>query len=191
MHDYMHIYETTMHALLQKSESAKRELKEKSKQILSVLRKLEHMIDAPKVVNSKKASKGQEACFVHCKTSQVADDQNVKLTREELTKQVDFVKAEANSATCAENDKLSDYEHQPDSGLVEGCVIDEERVEDVDELRRAIAALKTQVKELNENIDTLRRHSREQSRQVLKYKQESEVSEVSSIIIILKCIHVH
>ena len=119
----------------------------------------------------------------------MADDQNVKLTREELTKQVDFVKAGSNPATCAENDKLSDYEHQPDSGLVEGCLIDEERVEDVDELRRAIATLKAQVKELNENIVTLRRHSREQSRQVLKYKQESEDSDVSSIIIILKCRH--
>ena len=49
------------HELLQKSESAKRELKAKSKQILSVIRKLERMIDAPKVVNSRKASKGQEA----------------------------------------------------------------------------------------------------------------------------------
>ena len=69
------------------------------------------------------------------------------------------------------------YSDQPDSGLV-GCS-DCEGDGKSEDLKGTQSGLEAQVKVLNEDVKKLRDHSKEQSRQVLKYKQQAEVSTVS------------
>ena len=92
--------------------------------------------------------------------------------------EIDYrVEAEENEALRAENDILK---HQLDSGLV--VSLDDEgddNTGEIDDLKRVISGLKARVKDLDEDRNKLRDHSKEQSRQILKYKQQVEVSEVS------------
>ena len=47
------------------------------------------------------------------------------------------------------------------------------------EYRKALSVMKSQVKSLNEDIEKLRKHSKDQSHQILNYRQQAEMSEVS------------
>ena len=87
------------------------------------------------------------------------------------------VEVQENEILRAENETLK---HQLDSGLV--VCLDEEgddNMGEIDNFKRAVSGLKARVKELNEDVNKLRDHSKEQSRQILKYKQQVEVSTVS------------
>ena len=90
------------------------------------------------------------------------------------------MEVEENQLLRAENDTLK---HQLDSGLVV-CLDDGEEDSDIPcetaDLKRAVSVLKARVKDLNEDVSKLRDHSKEQSRKILLYKQQVEVSEVST-----------
>lgn len=94
--------------------------------------------------------------------------------------EIDYrVEVEENELLRAENDTLK---NQLDSGLVV-CLADEgvdnTAAAEIDDPKRVISGLKARVKDLNEDINKLRDHSKQQSRQILKYKQQVEVTEVS------------
>ena len=92
--------------------------------------------------------------------------------------EVDYrVEVQENEMLRAENETLK---NQLDSGLVV-CLDDEgdEDTGEVDDFKRVVSGFKARVKELNEDVNKLREHSKEQSRQILKYKQQVEVFTVS------------
>ena len=104
---------------------------------------------------------------------QLEDEKQSQNEQAKLVEIEYHVEMEQNEKLRAENDTLKD---QLDSGLV--ASLDEED-EDIDVLKRKVSGLKARVKDQNDDINKLRDHSKEQSRQVLKYKQQVEVSEVS------------
>ena len=83
-----------------------------------------------------------------------------------------------------EDDELlsSGNDAQPDSGLV-GCSDgegDDNPSGVVDALKSSkVSSKEARIKVLTEDVKKLKEHSREQSRQILKYKQQAEVSTVS------------
>ena len=94
------------------------------------------------------------------------------------------VEAEENHMLRTENQELRD---QLDSGFGV-CSDDESAVEHGilgdDKVKKVVTGLKARVKGLNDDVMRLREHSKEQSRQILKYKQQEEVSHVSQIILL-------
>ena len=106
-------------------------------------------------------------------------DQREQAKQFEIDYRVEF---EENELLRAENDTLK---HQLDSGLE--CLVDEgdDITGDTGDPKRVISGLKARVKDLNEDVNKLRDHSKQQSRQILKYKQQVEVSEVSSYLAIM------
>ena len=89
------------------------------------------------------------------------------------------VEVEQNKALRAENENL---QHQLDSGLVVSLEGEEDDIiitGDIDDLRGEISRLRARVKDQKAGLTKLNDHSKEQSRQVLKYKQQVEATEVS------------
>ena len=135
-----------------------------SENLLVLLTEKEDEIRALKEQNSKRMR-------------QLEDEKQSQYEQAKLF-EIDYrVEAEENEVLRAENDILK---HQLDSGLV--VSLDDEgddNADEIDDLKRVISGLKARVRDLDEDRNKLRDHSKEQSRQILKYKQQVEVSEVS------------
>ena len=88
------------------------------------------------------------------------------------------VEAEENQWLRTENEELK---NQLDSGFGGGSDDECDLVTGAEafEVKKTVTGLKARVKDLNEDVVKLRNHSKEQSRQILKYKQQVEVSNVS------------
>ena len=134
-----------------------------SEKLLELLTEKEDEIRALKEEHSKRLQEMR----------QLEDEKQNQNEQAKLVEIEYHVEMEQNEKLRAENDTLKD---QLDSGLV--ASLDEED-EDIDVLKRKVSGLKARVKDQNDDINKLRDHSKEQSRQVLKYKQQVEVSEVS------------
>lgn len=194
-------------SLIQSSTTGREKKKEKLEQILSLLKQLECIIEDKDdqrrpLDNSSKQNEGQTESATVTKETLAAllaekDDQirslkeqsdkryqqiksleEQKRDRCEQAKQfeIDFqVEAEENQLLRAENEVLR---NQLDSGFdAELC---DEGTNEAGSHRKVVSGMKAQIKDLNDDVLKLRNHSKEQSRQILKYKQQVEVSEVSS-----------
>lgn len=110
---------------------------------------------------------------------ELEDEKQSQREQPELCETGYHVEVEQNEALRAENENL---QHQPDSGLVVSLEGEEDDIiitGDIDDLRGEISRLRARVKEQNADLTKLSDHSKEQSRQVLKYKQQVEATEVS------------
>lgn len=102
--------------------------------------------------------------------------------------EIDFrVEAEENQKLRTENEALR---NQLDSGF--DVEFDGECDEDTTGSHGKIASgMIARIKDLSEDVLKLRNHCKEQSRQILKYKQQVEVSEVSSKCTLYIIMHVY
>ena len=107
----------------------------------------------------------------------------IRLQEDDQCEQAEPIKIECE--VDVEDDELLSsgndvQEHQLDSGLVcsdgEG---DDNPGGVVDALKRKVSSKEARIKVLTKDVKKLKEHSREQSRQILKYKQQAEVSTVS------------
>ena len=182
---------------MQKNAHARKKLRKKTEQIRPVLMKLESIITVTKhkeLCDRKQASSGHQECsqnvndkqqvlLDHCEQeSQQIDDFTHILVSCEPKDGIDLSELVPPEESNAVIDGNGDHEHEPDldSGLIDVYVED---TDDVNRLKKTISGLKSQIIGLNTDIDKLKRLSREQSRQVLKFKQEAEVSDVSCAVV--------
>ena len=180
-------------------------LKEKDKHIQCLLRRLQNIIDQESDVTGQHKENPQHLKLTSSTSEILAvqlteKDDEIRVLKEQCDKrtqqirllegekighceqakqfEIDYhVEVQENEVLRAENETLK---HQLDSGLVV-CLDGEgdDNAGEIDDFKRVVSSLKARVNELNEDVNKLRDHSKEQSRQILKYKQQVEVSTVS------------
>jgi regulator of replication initiation timing len=87
------------------------------------------------------------------------------------------VEVEENKALKVENERLR---HQLAAETSASCLEDTSSEEEtIANYKKALISLKNQIDDLNDNLAKLRDHSKEQSRQILKLRQQAEMIEVT------------
>ena len=103
-------------------------------------------------------------------------EQNTKLVERAKVLEIKWlVEAEENQRLKAEVKELRDFlDVQSSVGDLESSN-EEGRIDDY---KKALSAMKRQVKHFDDDATKLREHSKDQSRQILKYRQQAEMTEV-------------
>ena len=119
----------------------------------------------------------KERCDTRYQRIKTLEQQTIDLAKQAKQFEIDYrVEVEENQSLHSDIEKLK---HQLDT-QTSVTDLDEDDVDrEITEYRKALSVLKSQVKSLNEDIETLRKHSKDQSHQILNYRQQAEMSEAS------------
>ena len=139
----------------QEGENLVFELSEKDEEIRILKERCETRLQRIKVLEKQKAELGEQA--KHFEVEYRLEGQETQSLKAQIQRLRDQLDAQPSVNIVLDEDN-------PDKSIID--------------YQKAVNTLNAEVKRLNKNISKLQDHSKDQSRQILKYKQQAEATEV-------------